>query len=161
GTPVIVNYMGVRSGKNLSSWLAAAKLVPLLLLILIGFAYFGTQALASSALPTITPDFQAWSTAFLLAAFSFGGFEDPLVPTAEIKDLKRTVRFGFGVSLLVCVCVYCLLQLVTVAAVDGNPTDHPLSATASVLIGGRGAEFVAVAAMISTYGAISAIVLAV
>src|SRR5262249_55611346 len=73
----------------------------------------------------------------------------------------RTVRFGFGVSLLVCVCVYCLLQLVTVAAVDGNPTDHPLSATASVLIGGRGAEFVAVAAMISTYGAISAIVLAV
>src|SRR5262245_37691353 len=93
GTPVIVNYMGVRSGKNLSSWLAAAKLVPLLLLILIGFAYFGTQALASSALPTITPDFQAWSTAFLLAAFSFGGFEDPLVPTAEIKDLKRTVRF--------------------------------------------------------------------
>lgn len=161
GTPVVANYLGVRSGKNLSAWLAVAKLLPLLLLILIGLVHFGAQTLVVPAASITAPPFSAWSTAFLLAAFSFGGFEDSLVPAAEIKDLRRTIGFGLIVSVLVCICVYTLVQCVTVAAVAGNPTDHPLSATASVLIGTRASEFVAIAAMISTYGAISATVLAV
>jgi len=139
----------------------AAKLVPLLLLILIGLTHFDVRAATIPTASTPALHYQAWSMAFLLAAFSFGGFEDPLVPSAEIMDLKRTVRFGFGVSLLVCICVYTLLQVVIVNAVGANPTDHPLSAAASVLIGARGAQFVAIAAMISTYGSISAIVLVV
>jgi amino acid transporter len=161
GTPVAANYVGVRSGKNLSAWLAIAKLLPLLLLILIGLAHFGARTLVVPASSIATPPFSAWSTAFLLAVFSFGGFEDALVPAAEIRDLRRTIGFGLIVSVLVCICVYTLVQCVTVAAVGGNPTDHPLSAAASVLIGTRASEFVAIAAMISTYGAISATVLAV
>jgi APA family basic amino acid/polyamine antiporter len=161
GTPVVANYLGVRSGKNLSAWLAALKLAPLLLLILVGSAQLGHPHVELPAAPAHPASLQAWSTAFLLAAFSFGGFEDPLVPGAEVADPRRTIRFGFAISLLICICVYVSLQMVVVAAVGSTPTDHPLSAAGSVLLGAWGAGFVAIAAMISSYGSITAIVLIV
>jgi amino acid transporter len=158
---VIANLLGARTGKNLSGWLASFKLVPLLLLIVIGWAHFGNAAIAAAAPFDLPQSFPAWSMGFMLAAFSFGGFEDPLVPSAEVVDPGRTIRFGYLVSLLACGFVYMALQFVVVAAVGASPTDHPLSATGSVLLGPRGAELVAVAAMVSTYGSIAAIVLIV
>jgi APA family basic amino acid/polyamine antiporter len=159
--PVAANYVGVRSGKNLSACLAIAKLVPLVLLIVIGLIHVGSGALPLVSVSSATPPFSAWSTAFMLAAFSFGGFEDSLVPAGEIRDPKHTIAFALPISALVCISVYGLIQFVAVAAVGTDPTDHPLSAVASVLIGTRASGFVAIAAMISTYGAISATVLAV
>jgi amino acid transporter len=73
----------------------------------------------------------------------------------KYKEPSRTIPFALGAGLLICAVVYALVQFVTVITIGANATDHPLTETASVLIGRGGAVFVAVAVMISTYGWIS------
>lgn len=159
---VTANYRGVSNGNKLSGLLAVVKLAPLLLLIVIGVAHFGSHSLAAPfAALAAAPPMHLWATAFVLAAFCFGGFEDPLVPQAEIKDSGRTIFFGFAVTLVVCTGLYALLQVITVEALAGHATDRPLAATAEQLIGSRASVVTALAAMISVIGATSSIVLSV
>lgn len=159
GIPVTANAFGSRAGKSLSSVLVLAKLSPLVLLIGIGLAHF--HAHAAPAPVALAPGANAWFSALLLAVFSFGGFEDIPAATGDVIEPRRDVAFALGASLLVCVAVYSLVQLVTVTALAGAPSERPLAAAAAVWLGPGGSTFVAVAAMISTAGAISATVLAV
>jgi amino acid transporter len=78
----------------------------------------------------------------------------------EVKDPRRTVPFSLAVGLLLCMAIYALIQFVVVVTVGTGHIDRPLAATASVLIGPIGAVLVTVAAMISSYGNLSAIMLA-
>jgi amino acid transporter len=73
----------------------------------------------------------------------------------EVKDPRRTVPFALAIGLLVIASIYSLLQFVTVSTIGNVFTDNPLVQAASVLTGRSGAVFVAVAAMISTYGTIA------
>ncbi len=160
--PVVANLFGARVGKSLSSILVVAKLAPLILLIVAGLLYthHPTGHVETATLPT--PGATIWFSAVLLAVFNFGGFENALAATGDVKEPGRAVPFALAASLAVCVIVNILIQWVTVAALDGTSvTDRPLAAAASVVIGPWGATLVAVAALISTSGAISATVLAV
>lgn len=105
------------------------------------------------------PDWSGWISALLLLTFTYGGFEDALVPAGEVKDPRRTMGFALGMGLLACTLLYTLLQVVTVATIGLSESDRPLAQVASVLIGTGGATFVGLAAMLSTYGNVSAGVL--
>ena len=153
--PTAANYRGARSGANLSSVLTVAKLLPLLLLIALGLVHFRHQAQVISATDVVRPGWAAWLSALLLLIFPYGGYENALAPTGEVKEPSRTIPFALGAGLLICAVVYALVQFVTVITIGANPTEHPLAETASLLIGRGGAVFVAVAVMISTYGWIS------
>jgi APA family basic amino acid/polyamine antiporter len=160
--PVIANLFGARAGKSLSSILVVAKLLPLIVLIVAGLLYTGypIEHPETAALPTPGPSL--WFSAVLLAVFSFGGFENALAATGDVKEPSRAVPFALVASLTVCIIINTLIQSVTATALDGaSTTTRPLAAAASVVLGPWGATLVAVAAMISTSGAISATVLAV
>ena len=86
----------------------------------------------------------------------YGGWEDTLIVAGEVKEPRRTIPFGLLLGLLVCTGFYILLQFITIAAIGTNVTERPLAAVASVLIGRSGAALVAIAAMVSTYGWVSA-----
>jgi basic amino acid/polyamine antiporter, APA family len=62
-------------------------------------------------------------------------------------------------GLLGCAVIYLLLQFIVVATIGTRTTDAPLTVTASVLLGRSGAGFVAIAALVSIYGWISAAML--
>jgi basic amino acid/polyamine antiporter, APA family len=151
----VANYVGVRSGANLSTLLAVAKLLPLGLLIVLGVLRFGQQFQLIQTSEVTGPGGKAWLSAFLLLLFAYGGYENALAPMGEIKEPRRTVPFGLAAGLIVSMIVYALLQFVTVATVGTRTTDRPLADTASVLLGPGGPSFVAVAIMISTYGNIA------
>jgi len=154
--PTAANYVGVRSGANLSTILTIAKLLPLLLLIGLGLARFSQPQLIS-AIEFTHRGSAAWLRALLLLIFAYAGFEDTLAPTGEVKDPRRTLPFALATGLLVCATVYALIQFVTVATIGTNTAAHPLavSDTASVLLEHGGSLFVALGVMISTYGWIS------
>src|SRR5262249_28508929 len=63
---------------------------------------------------------------------------------------------AMGTALAACAGIYMLLQFVTVVTIGAKVTDAPLPEVASVLLGRGGADFVAVAVMVSVYGWISA-----
>jgi basic amino acid/polyamine antiporter, APA family len=157
--PMVANYFGVRSGANLSNIMTVAKLSPLALLIVFGVARFGhgTQMIHASEL--LSPGLSNWVRALVLLIFLYGGWEDSLIVAGEVKEPRRTIPFGLLLGLLICTGFYILLQFITIATIGTNVTERPLAAVASVLIGRGGAAVVAIAAMVSTYGWISATLL--
>jgi amino acid transporter len=55
--------------------------------------------------------------------------------------------------------VYTSLQFITVTVIGTSTTDQPIAETASMLIGRGGEMFVAISAMIATYGCVSGVIL--
>jgi basic amino acid/polyamine antiporter, APA family len=157
--PTVANYIGVRSGARLSNLLTVAKLTPLVLIIALGIARFGQHFELIQPKEMTNPGLGAWLSALLLLIFAYGGFENALIPTGEVKDSRSTIPFGLVAGLLGCMVVYTLVQFVTVATIGTNPTNRPLAETASALIGSTGRVFVTIAVMISTYGWLSGAVL--
>jgi APA family basic amino acid/polyamine antiporter len=158
--PTIANYRGVRPGATLSSILVSAKLLPLLGLILLGLLHFAQRNwIVPSVQGPIHVGPRAWLDALLLLVAAYGGWDLVLASTGEVKRSRQTIPFALGLGLAVAAALYVLTQLVTVATVGTNPTDHPVADAASVLMGRTGALFVTVAVMLSTYGNISACVL--
>ncbi len=157
GVPAFANLLGATAGKSVSSILVVAKLLPLALLIGVGLSHSSAPA-PSYAAASIGHGPAAWFTAVLLAVVCFGGFEDTLAAAGEVKEPPRTMKFALAISLAGCVLVYTLVQLVVVRALGESTSSHPLADSAAALVGSRGATLVAIAAMVSTAGAISAII---
>lgn len=157
--PAAANYRGVRSGANLSSLMTLAKLLPLALLVLIGVTHFARRPQLIQFADITTPGLASWVRAMAFLLWAFGGWEDSVLPTGEVREPRRTIPFGLGMGLLASAVMYMLLQFVVVATIGTRTTDAPLTATASVLLGRSGAAFVAIAALVSIYGWISAAML--
>jgi APA family basic amino acid/polyamine antiporter len=90
--PVTANYFGVRSGANLSNTLTIAKLLPLVLLIVLGFVHFGREPQLISAVEFTRPGSAAWLRALLLLTFAYSGFENAMAPGAEVKDPREPLK---------------------------------------------------------------------
>jgi amino acid transporter len=163
--PVIANVIGVTIGKGLSSLLVVAKLLPLAALIVAGIVFIGAQSPEAAPLPMAAApiDSHLWLTAVLIAVFSYGGFENALAVTGEVRNPRRFVPLALATSLVLCILVNALVQWVTSRALDDatGALDRPLAAAGSIVMGPAGATLISVAALISTAGAISATVLAV
>jgi basic amino acid/polyamine antiporter, APA family len=157
--PAAANYRGVRSGANLSSLMTLAKLLPLALLVLVGVTHFSGQPQFMQLSEITSPGLSNWVRALAFLLWAFGGWEDSVLPAGEVKEPRRTIPFGLGMGLLGCAVIYMLLQFVVVATIGTRTTDAPLTVTASVLLGRSGAAFVAIAALVSIYGWISAAML--
>jgi basic amino acid/polyamine antiporter, APA family len=150
------NCVGVKIGAEVSGALAVAKLLPLGLLIVLGVWRFGHHVQIIHAREIAAPGWRAWGTALLLLLFAYAGYEDSLVPVGEVKNPRRTIPFALFAGMFVAMGVYTLLQFVTVATIGTQATDQPLADTAALLMGRGGADLVAVAVMLSTYGYLSA-----
>jgi len=159
--PTGANYIGVRGGGGFSNFLVLAKLLPLVILITLGLTRAVLGETPAHPLQEGTSSWSGWISALLLLTFTYGGYEDAMAPAGEVKDPRRTMGFALGMGLLACTLLYTLLQLVTVATIGLSNSARPLAEVASVLIGVQGATFVSVAAMLSTYGNVSAGVLTV
>jgi basic amino acid/polyamine antiporter, APA family len=154
--PAVTNHFGVRAGANLSNVMTVAKLSPLALLIVFGVGRLVHQPQMIHPSELLSPGLSNWVRVFIFLIFLYGGWEDTLIVAGEVKEPRRTIPFGLLLGLLVCTGFYILLQFITLAAIGTNVTERPLAAVASVLIGRSGAAVVAIAAMVSTYGWVSA-----
>jgi amino acid transporter len=154
--PAAANYRGVRTGANLSSLMTLAKLLPLVLLIVFGVSRFAHHPEMIHSSEIASHGLSNWVRAMALLLWAFGGWEDSVLPTGEIREPRRTIPFGLGTGLLGCAVIYTLLQFIVVATIGTTSTDAPLTASASVLLGRGGAAFVVIAALVSIYGWISA-----
>ena len=153
--PTVINCRGVRGGSMLSALLAVAKIGPLVLLGVLGIAHFGVSRGLPRATDVLTPGWGTWGTMLLLVLAAYGGWEDALAPAEEIKQPRHTVPFALAAGLLIATALYTILQYV-VAAVGAMPSDHAITDVATVLLGPAGGTLVAIAAMLSTYGYMSA-----
>ncbi len=160
GVLAFINVRGVRAGAQVSNCFTAAKLLPLFAVIAMGLLVLHAHAggVSPAALATVTTS--QWMKAVLLLVFAYGGFETALAPMSEANDPRRDAPFALFTALLVCTVVYALIQWVVVGVLpDAAHSERPLADVARIAVGSFGASLVAVGALISFYGYLSAKIL--
>ena len=143
-----INVIGVRQAAWAVDVLTAAKLLPLVLLVVVGLPHMSAAVMASQAVAR-----PSWTEAVLLLVFAYGGFESPLIVAGEVRRPRRDSAFALLVGLAVIAAVYTLVQLVVVGVVPSLAgTTAPLAAAYRRLVGGAGVLLITAGAMISTFG---------
>jgi len=151
----LVNMRGVRHGAVVSNVFTIAKILPLLMVVLAGAAVTILHPVPWNG-PRTYPA-SAWMNAIFLLIFAYGGFESALVPTGEARNPARDTVFALFVALAVCTVIYALVQWVVVGVLGpGATSDRPLAEVARFAMGNRGAGLVAIGALVSVYGYLSA-----
>jgi APA family basic amino acid/polyamine antiporter len=161
GLLTFINIRGVHAGAKVSDLFTAAKLVPLFAVIVLGFFVLQHQHWSIATAPIGLPVTGQWLKAMLLLVFAYGGFETALAPMSEAKDPRRDAPFALFTALLVCTVLYALIQWVVIGVLpDAVHSQRPLADVARMAVGPVGAALVAVGALISFYGYLSAKILA-
>ena len=150
-----INILGARQGTAVSNAFTVAKILPLLMVVLAGAAFTFVRPASSVAIPP--PGVGTWFNAIALLFFYYGGFESALAPMSEAKNPRRDSVFALFGALLVCATMYALVQWVVVGVLgSAASTDRPLAEVARIAMGNSGAALVAIGALVSVYGYLSA-----
>jgi APA family basic amino acid/polyamine antiporter len=158
GIIALINIFGVRGGARTSNLFTIAKLLPLFAVAFGGILYL--QRVVPLLQPTATTS--SWLKALVLLVFAYGGFEAAVTPMAEASNPRRDVPFGLLAGLVVCAFLYTSIQWSAIKILpDPTHSARPLADLARVILGNRGAGIVAIGALISVYGYLSANMLAV
>jgi amino acid transporter len=161
GVLAVINLGGVRSAARVSNVFTVAKLAPLVFIALAGSVYL----MAGHGIVPPAPfsaGGSAWLKAILLLMFSYGGFEGGIAPMSEAKNPRRDAAFALFAALIICALLYTAIQLVVVRTlVDPVHSERPLADVARLVIGKAGPALIAIGALVSVYGYLSANMLAV
>jgi basic amino acid/polyamine antiporter, APA family len=161
GLLTFINIRGVRAGTQVSNLFTAAKLVPLSAVIVLGLFALHNHHWNLATPPVAAPGVSQWLKAVLLLVFAYGGWETALAPMSEAKNPRRDAPFALFLALLLCTVIYALIQWVVVGVLpDAMHSQRPLADVARLAAGPIGAALVAVGALISFYGYLSAKILA-
>ncbi len=154
---------GIREGAILNFIVTAAKLIPILLIILLGFALVRSdlflvggwqQRLASTGGAT-TPRLQV-KEAMAVVLWCFVGIEAASVLSGRAKS-QRTVRLTIILSLLIVLAIYMLVTFVAMSSVPADELVSSETPLALVLertaVGAAGGLVIRLGIMISVLGA--------
>ncbi len=154
-----VNSRGVKQGARLIEIVTVAKLLPLLLLVVVGI--FAMQG--SNLRWTETPTVASIARTSIILVFAFSGVESALVPTGEVKDPARTVPRAIGIAMLSVTLLYIAIQVVAQGILGPElaaQKDAPLAAAARQILGPVGGLILLVGAAVSMFGYLSGMTLA-
>jgi len=155
GLLALINIRGAKQGAVVSNVFTVSKLLPLLMVMLAGAAVTVIHPApwgVASSYPA-----SSWMKAIFLMIFAYGGFESALAPSGEARNPARDLAFAMFVALITCTVIYSVVQWVVVGALGPvATTDRPLAEVARATMGNRGAALVAVGALVSVYGYLSA-----
>ncbi|MGH7669047.1 MAG: APC family permease, partial [Gemmatimonadaceae bacterium] len=155
---VWINVRGVKQGTRLIGVTTIVKVAPLILLIVVGMFGVHTAYLK----PEVMPPKRDFARAAMVLVFVFAGFESALVPSGEFTDSSRTVPRALLLAMGLVTLLFVALQLVVQGILGphlvGSPT--PLADAAAVVLGPWGATLFAVAVVLSTFGFMTGMALA-
>lgn len=149
-----VNILGVTIGARLVVVLTVLKLLPLLLLIVVGLPHINL----SHVIPASLPSASTLGSGVLLLMFAFIGGESSLSASGELRNPSRTVPLGLAMGVATVVGVYFGLQLVAEGVLGADlpqQTTTPLAAAAAQLMGQWGRTLLLGAVSLSIFGTIN------
>jgi basic amino acid/polyamine antiporter, APA family len=147
----LVNLRGVTLGARLNAVATAAKLLPLLLVV-IGGAFAVNPANLQATAPPAAADVARMS---LLLIFAFAGIEVALVPSGEVRDTARTVPRAVALAMIGITTLYIALQVVSQGVLGSSLAQaevSPLADVATAALGGWAGTVLLVGASVSMFG---------
>ncbi|MEE9098778.1 amino acid permease [Pseudomonas nitroreducens] len=160
----LINLRGITAFAVVQNLLTALKLIPLLLVGILGWFHFNPDYLTIPA-PSELPNMgyaQAIATTAALTLWSFIGLESATVPADDVRDPKKTIPRATLFGTLAAATVYIL----SITAVQGlmppevlAKSTSPFADAARILLGDWGYYLVAAGAVIACLGALNGWVL--
>jgi basic amino acid/polyamine antiporter, APA family len=155
GVLLLVNYRGVRGGTLVSNLFVVAKLVPLGIICVAGAYFLSIHAAVSW--PAAQGGVATWRDVLLLLFFAYGGYEAAMNPLGEARNPRRDAPFALFMALAIITLIYTIIQWVVAGVLPPSlHTDRPLAEVARCVMGNGGAALVAIGALVSVYGYLSA-----
>jgi APA family basic amino acid/polyamine antiporter len=157
GVLAAVNYVGVKSGTRVSDFFTVTKVLLLVIFIGAGLAWMKIHGgVAPVPLPHAI-EAKDWLEAVLVLVYAYGGFEAVLLATGEMRDPRRDAPVALLVGLAVVAVIYSLVQVVVSGTLaEPAATQKPLAEAAGHIFGAGAAAAIAVGALVSIYGYLSA-----
>jgi amino acid transporter len=154
-----VNIAGVRQSVTLNAIATAAKLIPLLLVVVAAVFLVDPKQLAWTRIPAASEV----SRTCILLIFAFSGVESALAPSGEVKDVARTVPRAILLAMSGVTLLYVLLQLAAqgMLGADLSRSTTPLADAAGRMFGPAGRTLLLAGATVSMFGYVSGMTLAV
>jgi amino acid transporter len=155
---VYINVIGLKQGIGLVKFNTIIKLIPLLLLIAIGFKDVSLSNLYFQELPS----FKTLGETSLILFFAFQGCETGIIVGGEVVNPKRTIPKAILISITTVMVVYILIQTVAQGVLGDtlpNFTAAPLAETAKVVFGNFGYLLLIIGAVVSMFGYMSGTIL--
>jgi amino acid transporter len=154
-----INVRGVKGGARLNIVSTILKLAPLALLIVVGLANLEPANLAWQSTPSAGDVGRA--SVFLI--FAFAGIESAMVPSGEVREPARTVPRAVLLALGLVTVFYLLVQIATQGILGASLAGRsaPLADAAGVVMGPFGAVLLGSAVVVSTFGYLSGMILAI
>jgi basic amino acid/polyamine antiporter, APA family len=151
-----VNMVGVRVAGRLQLITVILKVSPLLVFALWGISYFNPHLLVSGATVQSAP--AAINASAALCMWAFLGLECATIPTDHVKDPERTIPRATVYGTVIAAVVYILCTTAVMGIIPAGSLAHsnaPFADAAKLLWGGWAGNLIAIAAIISCFGALN------
>jgi len=133
--------------------LSALKLVPLVLLILLGLAHTRPEILLQGEFPVTA----TLGETILILLYAYVGFESAVVPAGEARNPRKDIPRAITLTVLTITGFYFLIQVISVSVMpDLADSSTPLADVAQILMGAGGAALLTLGAVFSIGGNCSA-----
>lgn len=152
-----INLLGVRHAGSFQLLTTILKLIPLLLIAIVGIFYIHPHYLADFNL-TGKSNFTAFSGAATLTLWSFIGLESASVPAAHVDNPTRNIPRATIYGVLIATVVYFLSSIAVMGSMPLSQLAHsnaPYADAARLMFGPIGSIVVALGAVISCLGALN------
>src|SRR3989449_3110197 len=136
---LVTNLIGVKAAGRVNDVLTVAKLSPLLLIVLGGFAFVALQPgrFAGNLVPFFTGDLSAFGRALVLIFWAYAGFELSTLPTDEVIQPRKTIPRAILMGMVIVIAFYFLTNFFVIGTVGGSA----LGASGSPLVDAARATF--------------------
>lgn len=151
-----INVLGVKDSIRTLALFTFFKLVPLLMLIVLGLQFVSPDVLFPEALPTIDDP----GGTILLLFYAFIGFEAIVMTAGETRNPRRTIPLAMVKTVAAITVLYFLIVLVYVVVLPNElDSGATLADVASRIVGPWGAVVIALTAVFSIGGNLAGSVL--
>lgn len=149
GLATVLNAVGVRAGMAVLYLISILKLLPLLLLILVGVPEIEWTTIAGAKIASS----EAVGSTMLVLMYAFIGFEFSLINAGETRDARSAIPRTLVKTVLAVAIAYALIQLIAVSiGPDLGNSETPLVELAQRLMGPAGALLLSVGVVFSIGG---------
>jgi APA family basic amino acid/polyamine antiporter len=157
GVLAVVNYVGVRSGTRVSDVFTVTKIGLLTIFVLAGLWWLAGHGVVQPVAMAHSAGANDWLEAVLVLVYAYGGFEAVLLATGEMRDPRHDAPVALLTAIVAVAVIYTLVQVVVSGTLaDPAATQRPLAESANHIFGAGAAGLIAVGALVSIYGYLSA-----
>jgi basic amino acid/polyamine antiporter, APA family len=152
-----INSLGVRQASIVQIVTTVVKLLPLVAVAIVGFAWFDASNFTAPVASDVSP-FRAISSAATLALWAFLGIESATIPADAVERPERTIPRATVLGALVCAIVYIASTVVLMGALPRETlaaSQAPFADAARAMWGNWAYYAVGFGAVVSCFGALN------